>query len=141
VTRIRHMARPALAALALVGFLSWVSFAVNSADAAAARGAGRMTAATALSSMDPVAQAGNQLTTGCNQITEAGLPVGGKVSDWITQHIQPSNVVVAVWHYDNASQSWKAAFFNNPAVPVDVPTFSGPVDAFFVCVSGTATAP
>jgi hypothetical protein len=142
VKRIRRLARPA-AALTVLGLVSWLFFGAGTAGVAL--GAQAPAHETAWAGTSVVAerdtQALNQLTTGCNQITETGLPAGGKVADWITSHIQPATVVVAVWHYDNPSQSYKAAFFQNPAVPVDIPNFTGPVDAFFVCVSASATAP
>jgi len=143
VKRIRRTARPGAAALALVGFLSWLSLGAGSASVAFAASGDTPAAVRAgvYISAERVAQAGNQLTTGCNQITETGLPTGGKVGDWINAHISPASAVVAVWHYDNPSQSYKAAFFQVAAVPVDQPTFTGPVDAFFVCVSSSAVAP
>jgi len=137
------VARLAAAALALAGFLSWLSLGAGPSSVALAAHGYTPTAIQAGISIsaERVAQAGNQLTTGCNQLTETGLPTGGKVGDWINAHIQPASAVVAVWHYDNPSQSYKAAFFQNPAVPVDIPNFTGPVDAFFICVSASAVAP
>jgi hypothetical protein len=83
----------------------------------------------------------NPLTTGCNQVTETTLPVGGKVADWISANVQPSSAVISVWHYDNPTQKYQAAYFNVPAVPVDMTTFPQAIDAFFICVGSSATAP
>jgi hypothetical protein len=85
--------------------------------------------------------AANPLTTGCNQVTETNLPSGGKVSDWVSANVQPSSAVISVWHYDNASQAYKAAYFQMTGVPVDQPTFASAVDAYFICVSANASAP
>ena len=85
--------------------------------------------------------ASQPLTTGCNQVTETGLTVGGRISDWVTQNVQPTSAVISVWHYDNASQHYQAAYFNVSAVPVDVTTFPASVDAYFICVAASATAP
>ena len=141
--RIRRLSKPAAVAVVTLGSIAWACFGSGPTGSALAASE-RMPAVEApavLASAGAVEQAANQLTTGCNQITETGLPTGGKVGDWINAHIQPASAVIAVWHYDNPSQSYKAAFFQNPAVPVDLPTFNGPVDAFFVCVSASATAP
>jgi hypothetical protein len=144
VKPIRRAAAPVLAALALAGFLSWSGLGVGGSNVARAAGGnvGSGADAGAAFSADRVEQgARQQLTTGCNQIAETGLPVGGKVGDWVTQNVQPSNTTIAVWHFDNASQHYKAAYFQDPAVPVDIPTFTTAIDAFFICVNATATAP
>lgn len=146
--RTRRMAMVTIAALALAGFLASFGPGVSGPGVVQARD-GRMNGSVhgraqanphlALSRVDQ--GAGQQLTTGCNQITETGLPTGGKVADWLNQHVQPMSALISVWHYDNATQKYRAAWFYDPAVPVDVPTFTQPVDAFFVCVNASATAP
>jgi hypothetical protein len=144
VKPIRRAAAPVLAALALAGFLSWSGFGAGGSRVAAATSgdSGATTRASASLSVERVDQsARQQLTTGCNQVAETGLPVGGKIGDWVTQNVQPSNSVIAIWHFDNASQHYKAAYFQDAAVPVDTPTFASAVDAFFICVSASATAP
>lgn len=85
--------------------------------------------------------AANALTTGCNQVTETNLPSGGKVADWVSANIQPASAAISVWHYDNASQAYKAAYFQMAGVPVDQPTFASAVDAYFICVGANASAP
>ena len=96
-------------------------------------------ASTTLDSAAPFAS--QPYTQGCNIATVTGLTVGNKIGDWVTQNVQPASVVVAVWHYDNGSQKYKAAYFQDAAVPVDQPTFTAPIDAFFICVTGSATGP
>ena len=143
------MAAPAIAALALAGFLSWsglgvmggprVAQAMSGGDGSYARRSGSPLVGRVGA---PVEQAQRQqLTVGCNQITETTLSVGSKVGDWVSQNVQPASAVISVWHFDNASQHYKAAYFQEAAVPVDVPTFTTAIDAFFVCVNATATSP
>jgi hypothetical protein len=109
-----------LAALALTAILGWSGLAGGAPHAA---------------------QAATPLTSGCNQVTETSLPSGSPVSTWVSGQVQPSSAVVSVWHYDNASQSYKAAYFQMQGVPVDQPNFTAAVDAFFICVNASATAP
>jgi hypothetical protein len=85
--------------------------------------------------------ASQPLTTGCNQITETNFPANGKVSDWVTANVQAASSVISVWHFDNGTQKYKASYFQEAAVPVDQPTFTQPVDSFFICVGTSATAP
>ena len=115
----RKMVRT-LAALALTAALGWSGLAGGAPHAALAA---------------------TPLTTGCNQVTETSLPSGSPVGTWVSQNVQPSNAVISVWHYDNASQSYKAAYFQMQGVPVDQPNFTSAVDAFFICVNANATAP
>jgi hypothetical protein len=84
---------------------------------------------------------GETLSVGCNVVTLTNLTVGMKVGDWVAQNVQPVSAVISVWHFDNASQHYMAAYFSDPAVPVDQPTFTAPIDGFFICVSSSATAP
>jgi hypothetical protein len=129
---------PALAALGLaIGFLAWAGLGSATAFASPA-GRGNSGAVT---DIDSVFVSANPLTTGCNQVTETTLPVGGKISDWVNANVQPASAVISVWHYDNPSQKYQAAYFNVPAVPVDVTTFPQAIDAFFICVGSSATAP
>ena len=89
-----------------------------------------------------VAQGATQsLTTGCNLLTLTSLTVGSPVSSWVQQNIQPSTAVVGIWHFDNPSQKYQSNYFATQGAPVDQPNFTTPIDAIFVCVNGTATAP
>jgi hypothetical protein len=128
-------AMPTLAALGLViGFVAWSGFGPGIAFASTANSGGTV-------AVDSVIVSANPLTTGCNQVTETSLPVGGKISDWVNANVQPASAVISVWHYDNPTQKYQAAYFNVPAVPVDLTTFPQAIDAFFICVGSSASAP
>ena len=128
-----------LVQMAIAGSALWFGLA-GAQTALAAQTAGTPGANPAIASR--IAQSsGEALTLGCNVVTLSNLTVGMKVSDWVAQNVQPASAVISVWHYDNASQHYQANYFNDPAVPVDQPTFKTAVDAFFICVSGNATAP
>jgi hypothetical protein len=122
----------ALAGLGVAAGVGWMALLGGPAHA---------TAATQQTSDAAVTVSTQPVTTGCNQLTYTNLPVGGKVGDWVNANVSPASVAISIWHYDNASQHYQAMWFSNPQVPVDVPTFSQAVDAFFLCVSGNGTAP
>lgn len=84
---------------------------------------------------------GTQLTMGCNLVALTNLTVGMKVTDWVQANIQPASAVVSIWHFNNTSQHYQAAYFSDPNVPVDTPTFTSGTDGYFICVSSAATAP
>lgn len=135
----RTVARGQHAFALALGLCMLASLGISSASAQATPE--RYASAQYSATVDTVIVSANPLTTGCNQVTETGLPVGGSISTWVTANVQPSSSVISVWHYDNASQHYQAAYFNVPAVPVDVMTFPQAVDAYFICVSASASAP
>jgi hypothetical protein len=124
---------PTLALAMTAGIIAWSAFGPGAAFA--------MPSDHGNTGVEAVIVSANPLTTGCNQVTETTLPAGGKISDWVTANVQPSSAVISVWHYDNPTQKYQAAYFNVAAVPVDVTTFPAAIDAFFICVGSSATAP
>lgn len=128
--------RPALALIIALGLFLGLGATSHVAQAMSNPHGSAMQTTT-----DTVVVSANPLTTGCNQVTETGLTVGGSISSWVTANVQPSSAVISVWHYDNPSQHYQAAYFNVSAVPVDIMTFPAAIDAYFICVSASASAP
>jgi len=131
----------ALALTVALGLSTGVAMAPRATQAMTERQSPVLQASLQHSTDASILVASQPLTTGCNQVTETGLTVGGKISDWVTANVQPMSAVISVWHYDNASQHYQAAYFNVSAVPVDVTTFPQAVDAYFICVGASASAP
>jgi hypothetical protein len=142
VKRIAWTAGLKLIAVGLTGVLTLSAVGAGSRPAQAetiGRASAMPAASPVLESSAPFAS--QPYTQGCNIATVTGLTVGGKIGDWVTQNVQPASVVVAVWHFDNGTMKYKAAYFQDAAVPVDQPTFTSAIDAFFICVNGSATGP
>lgn len=142
----RLVALTTAAAAAIIGAVLWLALvsphAAHPVQASSQPSIPQQTLSSPSNAAQPVAQGSTQpLTQGCNLITMTHLTSGSNVGDWVKANIQPATAAVGAWHFDNPSQKYQSMYFSDPAAPVDIPTFNSAVDAFFVCVSGPATAP
>jgi hypothetical protein len=78
------------------------------------------------------------LTRGCNQVVistpQGGVPVGR-----VAAAISPATALVSIFRFNNATKTFQAGFFSDPAAPTDFATTAGGSEVYFVCVSGAAT--
>lgn len=99
---------------------------------------GDITGATALATVTVTLQpagAPANLSPGCNQVITPSSTAPGSPLSSIVSLIQPGNIVVSVWQFDNASKRFQALYFAMaPAAPVDATTV-GPAASLFVCVN------
>lgn len=85
----------------------------------------------------PVANTVN-LVRGCNEvITPASLAQNTPIATYLGT-INSSSVVVSIWQYNNATQSFGALYFSTPGAPVNGSTIGGN-QSVFICVSAGAT--
>jgi hypothetical protein len=141
VKRTGMMAARALAGLGVATGLGLMTLIGGQTRATAAASGGPPSAVARPAFNSAVTVSTQPLTAGCNELIYTNLPVGGKVSDWISANISPASAAVGAWHFDNPSQHYKAMWFSNPQAPVDQATFTSATDAFYVCVNASATAP
>lgn len=71
------------------------------------------------------------LPPGCSQVVVA-LGAGATPSG-LAGHLANQGALIAIWHYDNAQQRFRA-YFTDPSAPSDLMSLT-PIDSVFVCVS------
>jgi hypothetical protein len=78
------------------------------------------------------------LVRGCNEvITPASLAQNTPIATYVNS-VTPSGVVVSVWQYNNATQSFNALFFSTAGAPTNGNSVGGN-QSVFICVSASAT--
>jgi hypothetical protein len=78
------------------------------------------------------------LVRGCNEvITPASLAQNTPIATYVNS-VSPSGVVVSVWQYNNATQSFNALYFSTAGAPTNGNSVGGN-QSVFICVSAGAT--
>jgi hypothetical protein len=115
--------------------------------AAAAGGAASGPAGTALAQSQGILIAGGgpttpvQLGRGCNQVI-ADAPNGARVAALVSL-VSPSDAVISVWRFKNATKLYQDGYFADQSAPTDFVALGGTssgrtTDAYMVCVSKSA---
>lgn len=76
------------------------------------------------------------LNPGCNQVTVLTAP--GTPTSTLAFRVSGSQVV-AIWHFDNATKMYDAAYFGTSGAPVDITATGGGPESYYVCVTQYAT--
>ena len=82
-----------------------------------------------------------QLGRGCNQVI-AEVPNGAKVAALVAL-VTPTDAVVSVWHFSNATKLYRAGWFGDQTAPTDFSAIGAPIpgrstDSFMICVNKSA---
>jgi hypothetical protein len=78
------------------------------------------------------------LSVGCDQVIPPGATLGPQPVANVVALVQPSNILVSVWQFNNALHIMQSLYFNTPGAPVDNTTVAAN-QGVFLCVSANGT--